>query len=78
MPAAEKHKLVYETPNYVISHAVAVSEEQEHKPLQFPGDPFRSAIQRKTNTPSSQSPSDLFTLCSHAFRLVILSRRADI
>jgi hypothetical protein len=23
MPAAEKHKLVYETPNYVISHAVA-------------------------------------------------------
>jgi hypothetical protein len=23
MPAAEKHKLVYETPNYVISHAAA-------------------------------------------------------
>ena len=58
----------WDVPSTVFSISPSVSEEQEHKPLQFPGDPFRSAIQRKT----SQSPSDLFTLCSHAFRLVIV------
>jgi hypothetical protein len=45
MPTAEKHKLVHETPNYVISPCIGIC-----------------VVQRKTNTPSSQSLSD-FVVC---------------
>jgi hypothetical protein len=38
--------------NAKLRHSPGVSTAEKHK--QFPGNPFRSAMQRKTDTPSSQ------------------------
>jgi hypothetical protein len=42
--------------NTKLRHPPGMTAAEKHK--QFPGNPFHRAMQRKTNTPGSQSPSD--------------------